>query len=360
MLTVIITSYGNRPYLERCIDYWSRSVFSVVVADGSLSPWRGEISSNITYLHLPTPHGANPFSDYARRKLIAIENVKTKYVANCADDDFLAFNGLSRCVNYLESHPEIAATHGWGPWFLHDEFNLRWRFPDFSKKPNEQAISDTADSRMAQILDPFAGIIYGVFRTPVLRDAFELSANLTSELMIELSISLSTVIFGKFDSVPYFYQAREIMPASKSKHRRRVDRYMKETVNQKIIEDWLNALAAYLVKHSPDLSPEQARRQIESVLDNYSNQLNKIGRQNFINNIPGHLKHAIRFFIPRPILRARNATESPSNSYSEYPLLVSSQPHNGDQQAFIEAREDFKLILDSINNFGPLSVTTKH
>lgn len=133
MLTVIITSYGNRPYLERCIDYWSRSTFSVVVADGSLSPWRGEISSNITYLHLPTPHGANPFSDYARRKLIAIENVKTKYVANCADDDFLAFNGLSRCVNYLESHPEIAATHGWGPWFLHDEFNLRWRFPDFSK-----------------------------------------------------------------------------------------------------------------------------------------------------------------------------------------------------------------------------------
>lgn len=210
---------------------------------------------------------------------------------------------------------------------------------------------------MAEILNPFAGIIYGVFRTPILHDAFKLSANLTSELMIELSISLSTVIFGKFVSVPYFYQAREIMPASKSKHRRRVDRYMKETINHKIIEDWLNALAEYLVKHSNGINLEQARRQIESVLDDYANQLNKIGRQNFINNIPGHLKHAVRFFIPRPILRARNTSENPQNSYSEYPLLVHSQPHNGDQQSFIEARDDFKLILDSINTFGALGRT---
>lgn len=360
MLTVIITTYGNRPYLNRCIDYWSRSPFKIIIADGSLHAWDGEIPSNITYLHLPTPHSANPFSDYAERKLTAIENVKTKYAANCADDDFLAFNGLKRCVQYLETNQEIAATHGWGPWFLHDEFNLRWRFPNFSKKPNEQAMAEKADLRMTQILDPFAGIIYGVFRTPVLRDAFKLSENLTSELMIELSVSLSAVIFGKFISVPYFYQAREIVPASKTKHRRRVDRYMKDTANKKIIEEWLISLAEYLVKHSHDVNLEQARRQIESTLGVYISRLNKIGRQNFINNIPGHLKHAVRFFVPRPILRARNTSENPQNSYSEYPLTVDSQPHNGDQQAFIEARADFEQILLCINKFGPLSVTSKN
>ncbi|NQV96932.1 MAG: TIGR00180 family glycosyltransferase [Acidimicrobiaceae bacterium] len=356
MLTVIITSYGNRPYLARSIDYWSRSPYKVIIADGSTRPWSGTSHPNINYLHLPTPPDTDPIADYAHRKLIAIESVTTPYVAQCADDDFLAFNGLRRCVAFLEERQDVAATQGWGPWFLHDEFNLRWLFPDFSTKPIEQAISELPDLRMKQILDPFAGIMYAVFRTPVLRDAIKLTQGLTSELMIELSVSISSVITGKFISLPCLYQAREILPSARNQNRRRVDRWMKEPDNTALTEKWIRELAVYLKLKTEESSVEDARSQVQSALTFYTSRLNLIGRRNFINNIPGHLKHAIRLVVPKPLLRIRRLGELPQNSYSEYPLSIDSLPHKDDPISLNEAKADFAEILSSIHKFGPISV----
>lgn len=357
MLTVIITSYGNRPYLARSIDYWSRSQYNVIIADGSTSPWSGTSHPNINYLHLPTPPDTDPIADYAHRKLVAIESVTTPYVAQCADDDFLAFNGLRRCVAFLEARQDVVATQGWGPGFSHDEFNLRWLFPDFSTKPIEQAISELPGLRMKQILDPFAGIMYAVFRTPVLHDAIKLTQGLTSELMTELSVSISSVITGKFISLPFFYQAREILPSSRNQNRRRVDRWMKEPDNIAPSEKWKDELTVYLEQKSKNTNFDEARNQVQSALNWYTSQLNKFGRKNFINNIPGHLKHAIRFFIPRPILRARRLREHPRNAFAEYPLSIDSLPHKDDPISHNEAKADFAEILASIQKFGPMSVS---
>ena len=357
MLTVIITSYGNRPYLARSIDYWSRSPYKVIIVDGSTRPWSGKSHPNINYLHLPTPPDTNPIVDYAHRILVAIESVTTPFVAQCADDDFLAFNGLQRCVAFLEEHQDFVASQGWGPGFLHDEFDLRWLFPDFSTKPIEQAISELPDLRMKQILDPFAGIMYAVFRTPVLCDAIKLTQGLTSELMIELSVSVSSVIAGKFASLPCFYQAREILPAARNQNRRRVDRWMKEPDNIALTEKWIRELAVYLKRKTEEIDVEDARSQVQSALTFYTSRLNMIGRRNFINNIPGHLKHAIRLLIPLSLLRARRLREHPKNSYSEYPLLVDSLPHKDDPVSLNEAKADFAEILSSIKKFGPMSVS---
>ena len=356
MLTVIITSYGNRPYLARSIDYWSRSPYNVIIADGSTRPWVGELHSNINYLHLPTPPDTDPIADYAYRKLVAIESVTTPYIAQCADDDFLAFNGLRRCVAFLEARQDVVATQGWGPGFSHDEFNLRWLFPDFSTKPIEQAISELPDLRMKQILNPFAGIMYAVFRTPVLRDAIKLTQGLTSELMIELSVSISSVIIGKFISLPFFYQAREILPSAGNKHGIRVDRWMKEPDNIGPSEKWKDELAVYLGQNSKNTNLDDARNQVQSALTFYTSRLNLIGRRNFINNIPGHLKHAIRLVVPRPLLRIRRLGEFPQNSYSEYPLSIDSLPHKDDPISLNDAKADFAEILTSIHKFGPMSV----
>ena len=355
MLTVIITSYGNRPYLARSIDYWSRSPYNVIIADGSTRPWSGTSHPNINYLHLPTPPDTDPIADYAHRKLVAIESVTTPYVAQCADDDFLAFNGLRRCVAFLEERRDVVATQGWGPGFSNDEFNLRWLFPDFSTKPIEQATSESADLRMKQILDPFAGIMYAVFRTPVLRDAIKLTQGLTSELMIELSVSISSVIIGKFISLPFFYQARELLPSTRNQNRRRVDRWMKEPNNTALSEKWKDELTVYLEQNSKNTNLDDARNQVQSALNWHTSRLNKFGRRNFINNIPGHIKHAIRLLIPRPLLRIRRLGELPQNSYSEYPLSIDSLPHKDDPISLNDAIADFAEILSSIHKFGPMS-----
>ena len=122
-------------------------------------------------------------------------------------------------------------------------------------------------------------------------------------------------------------------------------------------EKWKNELTVYLEQKSKNTNLDDARTQVQSALNWYTSQLNKIGRRIFINNIPGQFKHAIRFLIPRSILRARRLREHPRNAFAEYPLSIDSLPHKDDPISLNEAKADFAEILSSIQKFGPMFVS---
>lgn len=109
ILTVIIPSYNNDKYIERClesvINQSLKNIKIVIVDDGStdasldIIQLYTKIYDNIEY-YTSKRQGAG----IARN--IGISNCSTKYVTFIDSDDWIDLNAYKKCVDLLESHPQ--------------------------------------------------------------------------------------------------------------------------------------------------------------------------------------------------------------------------------------------------------------
>ena len=99
-LTIVIPTYNREEGIRKSIQYWESIGVQVLILDGSdqriFADGRMINNSRITYFHFPNVLGESKFwGSYGRRMKFAVKHVTTKYVALCADDDFLAIDLVS-------------------------------------------------------------------------------------------------------------------------------------------------------------------------------------------------------------------------------------------------------------------------
>src|SRR3989344_526322 len=97
-LTLVIPTYNRQRYVLRNMRYWSGSMVTVHVLDGSeqaIPPQEmAELTANINYHNLPIP-----LLDRFRK---AVGLVQTEYAALMADDEFFLPDALQACIRELE------------------------------------------------------------------------------------------------------------------------------------------------------------------------------------------------------------------------------------------------------------------
>jgi len=208
-VTVIIPTCNRPKYLKRSLDYWGRTDFNVLVADGGVERYDGKIPPNISYFY-------DNLSSPGERWLNSVQKVNTRYVVLCADDDFLTVRGLHACVAFLEGHSDYVSAQGHAILFkIKDRENISIEALN-AFMVGHKIDGATAKERLRQLFNEYIYQIYSVYHTPILQQALETCKDQKNGSYIELSAALIPSIFGKHKVVPVFYSAREHLVGASS------------------------------------------------------------------------------------------------------------------------------------------------
>ena len=272
--TIIIPSHERHHLLLRAIDYYSELDFLVLIVDSSEVFLNVKLPGNITYLHLP----GSLFGDKIYSGLC---KVSTPYSCLCADDDFLAENGLKAGQEFLEENLDYVSVQG---HYVHFDPSIPKEkyHPLYLKMIGYKNDSDFINDRM---LDAFTiPHVHALHRTIVLKNAMHITLDITNVTVVELSIPLVTMCYGKHAVLPVFWSARDIVRYSKyldeNDNNYRNDEGLNEANElNKVILNWKNFLISSegnklinnfvetIVDVVPD--PKEARDLFNSVNINY-------------------------------------------------------------------------------------------
>lgn len=105
MIQILIFTYERPKYLKRSINYWSKSNYEIIIADGSKTPYKENLPNNFKYFHLPK-------TSLLERTVFLSSIVSLDYAVFCADDDFHSFHGIKKVCDFLDKNKEYASAQG--------------------------------------------------------------------------------------------------------------------------------------------------------------------------------------------------------------------------------------------------------
>ena len=113
-VTILIPTYNRHPYLHRLLEYFDSytPIPQIIILDSSSDEMQDEVleafqrSDRIIWKKYPS-------KTFVVQKIFdGLKEVKTEYSVLCADDDFIAINGLMSGLKFLDSHPDFSCFMG--------------------------------------------------------------------------------------------------------------------------------------------------------------------------------------------------------------------------------------------------------
>ena len=108
-ITILIFTYNRYPYLNRLLEYFDsyKPLPQIIILDSSTDEMKDEVlekfqsSDRIIWKKYPS-------KTFVVQKIFdGLKEVKTEYSVLCADDDFIAINGLMSGLKFLDSHLRV-------------------------------------------------------------------------------------------------------------------------------------------------------------------------------------------------------------------------------------------------------------
>jgi len=163
--TLIVPTHNRHNYLKRSIEYFKDLKATVIYCDSSENRYSGYIEENMVYLHLP----GKKFID---KMLIALNEVKTDFIATCADDDFVLIKTLHKGSCFLENNYSYAAVVGRNIGF---KANFNGEFLYSRTVPNDLNFTPDVNAKI------FFKNYYQIFWAMYKKDVFQTFYNIVSD-----------------------------------------------------------------------------------------------------------------------------------------------------------------------------------
>ena len=204
-VTIVIPTHCRHSYLRRCVDWFSKGGYPIVVADSTSTPWNVPSPlRNVNYVHVP-----GGFEVYTNKLLQALNRVNTPFVAFCADDDLILPSGLDQSVDFLKSNVDYSFCQGYSYLFqeICHNFILWPMHYDYH--------DDSSPSWLDRVCSPKSTVYYGVNTTSVIGEALlfmEESQFLTSVnhiAAIDFVLTATVAKHGKFKRLRVPFGLRE-------------------------------------------------------------------------------------------------------------------------------------------------------
>lgn len=171
-LTIVIPTYNRHEYAARVMRYWSGSVATVFVLDGSSTPVSenilNKLDSNVHYSHLPE-------RSIFDRLFYVFEKIQTDFVVLHGDDEFLLSSGLEACIQACSDDIGLVACMGRALNFNYDNERLVGR-RRYDEMINHQVDMDDPFERLDYHLSQYAcSTCYAVCRQAPWVTAFKIA-----------------------------------------------------------------------------------------------------------------------------------------------------------------------------------------
>lgn len=177
--TVLIPTHNRHNYLERSIEYYKRLRAQIIYCDSSEEPYKGNLAENILYDHLPD-------QTFPEKILTTLNKVESRYVALCADDDFLIFETLKKGYEFLDRNSDYSMVCG-NIGLFHEKFDDKFYF---SRKYEEIDLNSSPLSNLKSFFSQYRQLLWAMYSKEVLSDAFIAieSMELKNDNFIELTL----------------------------------------------------------------------------------------------------------------------------------------------------------------------------
>lgn len=199
--TLIIPTHNRHLYLKRSIEYFKNLNAEVIYCDSSSEKYKGNLTNNIKYLHFPE-------NNFSEKILLALVDVKSKYVALCADDDFIIIESLYQGFEFLEKNREFSSIVGKYIAFnqhFNDEYYKHYNtFPDdlcFNPQKNAE-----------EFFLKYYQILWAMYDKEILLKAFSIinRAKFKNDNFIELVIGANACFKGGIKFMDEIWGVREL------------------------------------------------------------------------------------------------------------------------------------------------------
>lgn len=303
-VTLVIPTHNRNGYLKRILDYYSSVLIRVIVVDSTSQPYSGLIDTKrVVYNHYPDM----PMPQKIKQ---ALNQVKTKFVVMCADDDFVIPEAINACVIFLNENKFFVAAQGntisykkQNNYDSYIELN-----PMYLNQLNFEIVDENPFKRLQKLFHPYRTIFSAVHYTKTLRKAFQnLDTNIKNLYLNEYLTAIIPILSGAYKELNIFYQAREFSWRSDDKT---TDNFDIILFNPRY-ETELNSYLTYVVNIASEITNanlEDCSKTIHEILFSFSKQI-AIDKQNmrrlsFSKRI-GKLITLLPFFGERIVLSRR-------------------------------------------------------
>lgn len=216
MLTIIVPTYNRSFELQNLLTYFEKELITnpIIIADSSSNDNDRIVNKNkVATFNLELVYYEFPPSISLYQKLNAVLNfVKTCYVTICADDDFLIYSGVLKCINFLDENENYACAQGlfYEIGYRNDECYL---YPNYF---DQQSIEGENLLKRLLHFNKFSQpLIYAVHRRKVLSAAIKNLANLNiNHRFLDILITMLVLVKGKSKNLPCSYNFLRATPFS--------------------------------------------------------------------------------------------------------------------------------------------------
>lgn len=190
--------------MYRLLHYYKPYNIHIIVSDSSHlhCPFAIDQFENVVYRHFPDTYF------FVKIKEI-IPLIQTPYIVYVAEDDFTTLEGISQCVQFLESHPDYTSAQGHYLTFEPNRNNVKFT-PRYIRNLNSQITGETARERLLSKGSLYGSLLYAVVRTEAFKKTYEVCFDPANKILFnnlflaETLFNYSMLIQGKYATIPVF------------------------------------------------------------------------------------------------------------------------------------------------------------
>jgi glycosyltransferase domain-containing protein len=266
LITLLIPTYNRHQYLKRILEYYQDCSFHVIVADSSKNGYNSTTPQprSFQYLHFPD-------ISLTQKLETALNEVKTKYVVMCADDDFIIADRIFDCINFLENNKEYSAVQGNAISYKKEDLNgSKIGFSSLYENPVQEIVNDNLLERLKELFEAYRTTFSAVHYTDNLKFAFKSAGKVIQNLYLnEYLTAIIPVISGKYKELPFLYQVRESAEDSDGKTTDNLDKILHD---EKYKNEFKNFIAFTANKMAALIKDDETKMQeeLKNILQRFS------------------------------------------------------------------------------------------
>jgi glycosyltransferase domain-containing protein len=315
--TVVIPTHNRHRYLKRLINFYANQKTKIFVFVVDSSDDDNAIKNRLFFESLKKDnpnfkceynHTSQHFKPEIKpmvhdKVLWALDRVTTRYVAMCADDDFIIPAAIEKCSTFLSSNPDYGCARGRIYDFVTDK---KRQFKLLPALHYDSIESNNACERAWLAARYYQQTFYGLFRIDVLK---KVQASMSERFIKqpswadELAMSTYTAAMGKIKRINDPYEYRELHDENFGHKVARWPEMTFEDTHRSFISDYTTSLTSLLLSSDPKLSLEDAKRTSVSSLIAFSKWYYDVRYRDSHNRPVGKTTLETRSFIRKLIDR---------------------------------------------------------
>ena len=338
LITVVVPTF-NRPFhMCRSARYWSNFGSKFIVADGS------QINQSALVPQVPQ-YIWEPDLSMTQRWYLALESVKTKYVLFCADDDFIGFDAIVQCLDFLENNPGFSCAQG---CYLSFKSNPRGKidaYKEYEGIENYPLYSDHLEDRITKGFRYYFHTMYGVQKTDNALIFLRNFPKLSNDNAFEMQFTFGNSLIGNHKIFPFLYGVREHIPGSAGSVTPNITQWKKTDFAS--FNNW-KTYCSELVSQTQGVNDKDSKDLFDKAFNAYECFINEYPlykRVGILNKIIPTLKNLLRKYLPAKLvskIRDRNVR----NRSGMEPDLVQLTRRLYDEDCVPDAMRIQQAILD--------------